>query len=611
MRCLLLGFDAFDPITFERLNDQGQMPNLAGYVQRRQYNRLEVSNPPQSEVSWTSIASGLNPGGHGLFDFVHRNPSTYSIYASLLPTGRGVGGRQFIRPSGAGTIFDQAAGRGYPATTLWWPGTYPARPDSPVRAIPGLGTPDIQGRLGVGELFTTDSGRATHTWKTPVRKLTPASKGLYLQELSGPKRSSRSGADELKLPFQLEVLDEKNVRLKVDGSTFELCLGKWSPIIELKFKAGLFIKLGAVTRAIVTRLDPEVEIYFTPLQIHPLQAVWRYGSPGGFVKDLWKASGPFLTLGWPQDTTALEDDIITDGEFLDLCDSIFQNRVQAFLYLLSNFREGILGAVFDSLDRVQHMFWKDHPEIVRGWYFRLDSLAGLAKERFSPHPGEDDRFLILSDHGFSDFDYKVHLNRWLIQRGYLVPRRESAARGEWADIDWDRSRAYAIGLNSIYLNLEGREAKGQVHLGQRQALLAEIMDCLTTIEGPDGRPAVQTVWRNEDALSGPLAKRGPDLLVGYSTGYRASPQTGLGGWEKEVVEPNRDHWRADHCFNPQSVPGVIFSDHDLGNFPSPSYYDIPSLTIGEAPESGGFSPPPDSSEDDETLQERLKSLGYL
>lgn len=611
MRCLLLGFDAFDPVTFERLNDLGQMPNLAKFVERRQYNHLEVSNPPQSEVSWTSIASGLNPGGHGLFDFVHRNPSTYSIYVSLLPTGQGVGGRQFIRPSGVGTIFDQAAGRGYPATTLWWPGTFPARPESPVRTLPGLGTPDIQGRLGIGEFFTTDTGRATDDWKTPVRKLASSGKGRYRQAVSGPRRKARSGEDDLKLPFQLDVLDEKNAILNIDGVRFEMRLGKWSPIIELKFKAGLFIKLGAITRAIVTRLDPEVEIYFTPLQMHPLQSMWRYGSPGGFVKELWNTNGPFLTLGWPQDTTALEDGLITDGEFLELCDSIFQNRVQAFLYLLERFQEGMLGAVFDSLDRVQHMFWKDHPEIVRGWYFRLDALAGMAEERFAAHQDGDDRFLILSDHGFYDFDYKVHLNRWLIQRGYLVPKESGAAKGEWGDIDWDRSRAYAIGLNSIYLNLEGREAKGQVHPGQHQALLGEIMDGLSAIESPDGRPAVQSVWRSEDALSGPLAKRGPDLLVGYSPGYRASPQTGLGGWEQEIIEPNRDHWRADHCFNPYSVPGVIFSNHDLSNFPNPSYRDIPALTTGEAPDSGSFTPPDETSEDDETLQERLKSLGYL
>ena len=137
------------------------------------------------------------------------------------------------------------------------------------------------------------------------------------------------------------------------------------------------------------------------------------------------------------------------------------------------------------------------------------------------------------------------------------------------------------------------------------------MGGLSAVEGPDGRPAVQNVWPSEDALNGPLAKRGPDLLVGYSPGYRASPQTGLGGWEQNVIESNRDHWHADHCFNPLSVPGVIFSNHDLSNFPNPSYYDIPALTTGEAPESGGFTPPDETSEDDETLQERLKSLGYL
>ena len=93
MRTLILGFDAFDPLIFERLNERGQTPNLARYVDTNSYSQLEVSNPPQSEVSWTSIATGLNPGEHGLFDFVHRNPRTYNLNVSLLPTSKTITGQ--------------------------------------------------------------------------------------------------------------------------------------------------------------------------------------------------------------------------------------------------------------------------------------------------------------------------------------------------------------------------------------------------------------------------------------------------------------------------------------------------------------------------------------
>jgi predicted AlkP superfamily phosphohydrolase/phosphomutase len=156
LQTLILGFDAFDPILFESLLDRGLMPNLAKLVGMRGYSRFAVANPPQSEVSWTSIATGLNPGDHGMFDFVHREPSQYALFLSLLPTERRFGVTRFVRPYNATTIFDIAAKKGYPATSLWWPGTFPAKRGSPVRTLPGLGTPDLLGRMGVGCLYTAD-----------------------------------------------------------------------------------------------------------------------------------------------------------------------------------------------------------------------------------------------------------------------------------------------------------------------------------------------------------------------------------------------------------------------------------------------------------------------
>src|SRR5690554_622011 len=104
MHTLILGLDAFDPHIFERLHEQGRLPTLGKYVGSGGYARFGVSNPPQSEVSWTSIATGLNPGGHGLFDFVHRDPATYRVHASLLPTKKGLAGTQFVRPYNARTL---------------------------------------------------------------------------------------------------------------------------------------------------------------------------------------------------------------------------------------------------------------------------------------------------------------------------------------------------------------------------------------------------------------------------------------------------------------------------------------------------------------------------
>ena len=222
MHTLILGFDSFDPNTFEGLASQGKMPNLSKYLQAGQYSRFKISDPPQTEVSWTSIATGLDPGGHGIFDFVHRDPSTYTPFVSLLPTERKFGGTQFIPPYKAHTIFDEAAHQGYPATSLWWPATFPAKLESPVRTIPGLGTPDILGRLGVGTLYTTNPDLATGERKTTVKTLDRPGRDRYSSSVDGPIAKKRGTAHPVSIDLKLDMIDETRAQLVIEKQSIQL-----------------------------------------------------------------------------------------------------------------------------------------------------------------------------------------------------------------------------------------------------------------------------------------------------------------------------------------------------------------------------------------------------
>jgi predicted AlkP superfamily phosphohydrolase/phosphomutase len=611
MRTLLLGFDAFDPDFFEHLSEKGLLPNLTRFINRDGYARFQVSNPPQSEVSWTSIATGLNPGEHGIFDFVHRDPATYTPYVSLIPTARKIGGIQFVRPSNATTIFDQAAQQGYAATSLWWPATFPASPESPVRTLPGLGTPDIQGRLGVGTLYSTNPDAPDKIGKTPVRILKCVGQDCYEQEIVGPTRANRGGPQPSTLRLELQIIDDQTAKLKIGKQIIEVTKGKWTPILEISFKLGRLITVRTITRFILAETEPHLRLYFLPLQLHPLHSPWRYGSPRRFVNQVWRTNGPFLTLGWPQDTTGLEDGCIDDDQFLDLCASVFAARVRVFFDQLSRFQEGLLASVFDTLDRIQHMFWKNHPEVIEKWYRKLDRLVDDVETALASHPDEQAKIVIVSDHGFANFDHKVHLNRWLIDQGYMKIH-SGASAGNLKDVDWYQTQAYAIGLNSIYLNLTGREAKGILRHHQRDEIIIRLCRDLGEWRGADDSRVVNRIWENAQAFTGKYSSFGPDLVIGFSTGYRASSQTGLGAWESISLEPNMDHWEADHCIDPDIVPGVIFSNESLSDFRRPSYRDIPAIAIGTQPIASD-SPPPRSltSEESDTIEERLKSLGYL
>jgi predicted AlkP superfamily phosphohydrolase/phosphomutase len=607
MRTVIVGFDSFDPAIFERLLENGKTPHLAKYANDGGYSRLEVCSPPQTEVSWTSIATGVDPGSHGIFDFVHRDPSTYIPYVSILPTRQTALGEQFLPPYTTKTLFEEAAEMGYPATALWWPALFPARPEIPVGTIPGLGTPDIRGQLGVGTYLTTEPSEKK---KVKVIKLEPAGKDRFNGSLEGPSTKTKDGIKPLVQPVSVELLDDTSVRLTVGKQKIDLKLGRWSPILEVQFPGGFAYTVHAITQVILTEVKGRLSLYFLPLQIHPLHSPWHYATPSSLVKDAWKNTGPFLTLGWPQDTNALEDGCITDDQFLDLCDSIFESRKRIYFRRLDGFKEGVLAGIFDCLDRVQHMFLRDRPDLVEAWYVKLDGFVGQVQGRIDSLGLEKQRFMILSDHGFKTFEHKIHLNHWLKQNGYLTLAEPDG--NDLSKVNWEKTKAYALGLNSLYLNVAGREGQGIVQAAELEALLMEIQKKLLDWKSTNGETIISRALPKHEAFTGPYSRLGPDLVIGYAPKYRASSDTGLGKIGAASLEANHDHWGADHCIDSNAVPGVLFANRDVKNMPGLSFRDIPFLALGKHLDQSYIKPPSQmGSQGQKDVEERLKGLGYL
>jgi hypothetical protein len=447
--------------------------------------------------------------------------------------------------------------------------------------------------------------------KTCCKRLESKSGGVYEGTLSGPAKKIISGVKAVNLDFQVMVLNENSARFSLNDLVFELIIDQWSPLLEITFNYGFMATMKAVTQVIFTQLQPYPALYFLPLQQHPLQSPWHYGTPKRMVKDFWENRGPFLNLGWPQDTIALEEEIINDEQFLYLCNQVFLQRQQIFRSLIESYEEGILACVFDSLDRVQHMFWKNRPDIIEAWYLKMDKLAGrITNQLYAKQGGESVRLVFLSDHGFKDYDYMVNVNRWLIEEGFLHVKDGVRSRN-LSGVNWEKTQAYAVGLNSLYLNLVCREGRGSVTPAKKRKTLEDIRLSLYQWVGPDGGKVVQGVLFNEEAFEGPLGKCGPDLVIGYVPRYRASPETGLGSWGEQPIENNHNHWGANHCMDAKAVPGVIFSNDGLKDYPDPSYKDIPNMTIGKELDINHSEKPILSSEDQEEINERLKGLGYF
>jgi predicted AlkP superfamily phosphohydrolase/phosphomutase len=171
-----------------------------------------------------------------------------------------------------------------------------------------------------------------------------------------------------------------------------------------------------------------------------------------------------------------------------------------------------------------------------------------------------DVLVALSDHGFTDFDRCVNLNAWLRAHGFLSLRREApGTRRGFADVDWARTQAYAVGMNGIYLNVAGREAEGTVGPGGASKTVRNAIAVgLTDLVDPEtGRHPVRRVFDSEDTYWGPYRCGAPDLVVGFASGYRVAWDSATGGFDGPVLTANGRAWHGDHCVDPALVPGVL------------------------------------------------------
>jgi len=131
-KLIILGFDGVDPDWMNKWMDEGKLPNLQRLKELGDYSELQSTIPPQSPVAWSSFATGTNPGGHGIYDFVKRHPENYmpdvavmdlqppELMLGLFPTSSAHG-----KITRGGTAFWKiAADSGIHSTVLFVPYTF-------------------------------------------------------------------------------------------------------------------------------------------------------------------------------------------------------------------------------------------------------------------------------------------------------------------------------------------------------------------------------------------------------------------------------------------------------------------------------------------------------
>jgi predicted AlkP superfamily phosphohydrolase/phosphomutase len=576
-RLVVIGFDGMDPTLLERWMQAGELPEFARLRAEGHYQRLGTSNPPQSPVAWSSFATGTGAGEHGIFDFLRRDPATYRpdfSIARYTPPERSLDLFGWQLPFGEGRLENQRTGTpfwleaerdGRRATVQRVPVTYP--PDPVHHMLAGMGVPDLAGTQGTYTLFSTRRLAAAESGGRVVM-MRMGEDGSANAMLEGPAHPLKPGAGALAIELGLRFRSD-GVTVRIDAQTRELGLGEWSDWWPLEFDYGLGAIPGMVRMRLIEGF-PRPLLYVSPIHADPLAPALPLSAPPDYATELAERIGRYHTLGMPEETWSLNQGHLDEAGFLDMVRSTLAEG-EAMLYDALERRDSELVVhVFVQPDRVSHMFWRGfdtaHPlhaetsELARGaipWIYReSDRVLGEVRRRLGPQ----DRLIVLSDHGFASFRRAAHVNRWLIEHGYLTlvaGARESAPM--FAEVDWSRSRAYALGLNGLFVNLRGREAQGIVAPEQREALLQEIAQGLAQWRDDDGTPVLRRTFLGQQIYPGPKSQEAPDLVLGYAAGYRASWQTSLGAAPMSLLEDNRQPWSGDHCIDPELVPGILLT----------------------------------------------------
>lgn len=266
--------------------------------------------------------------------------------------------------------------------------------------------------------------------------------------------------------------------------------------------------------------------------------------------------------------------MLTDDEFLAQGELIFDESVRQLDRELDRLDQygGLLFFYFSSIDLTSHMFYRaikdsanehdrQYAHVIPDLYARIDVVIGQVLERAGP----DTPVLVMSDHGFAPYNRHVHLNTWLANRGYLALQQGERGEGALGHIDWDNTQAYNLGLNQVFVNLQGREAHGAVPPEDKELVLDRLSRDLEAMRDPDtGASVVSRVFRPAD---GAFPERQPDLIVGFARGYRMSDESATGVVGDAAVTDNHSKWSGDHCMDPRLVPGVLFSTVPLTDEP--------------------------------------------
>lgn len=605
-RVVVLGFDGMDPGIAQKLLEEGRMPNFQRLAEKGTFSKLETGIPPQSPVAWANVITGSNPGAHGIYDFMGREPDTYMPYLSTTITqepDKTIKLGKWVIPLTSGKVSLLRGGTAFwevledydiPSVMLRIPSNFPPSGEK-TRSISGMGTPDILGTYGTFSFFTTKPYVITDMTGGRVYIVSSFDNKVEAK-IKGPVNTFLVDRPDAEIPFTAYIdPDYRAAKIAVQEEEILLSEGEWSDWVTLKFKLMPFASAQGIVRFYLKSVKPDFELYMSPIQVDPRNPAVPISTPPDYSRELAEAIGPFYTQGIAEETWALNEGRLDEKEYLQQSEFVFQQTKDMLEYELDRYEWGMLFCYFSTTDPLSHMFWRfrdpEHPlydaelaeiygDVIENYYVRMDSVVGHVVERV----GDDATIIVLSDHGFTTFRRNFHLNTWLYQNGYIELRDAFREESDefFENVSWKGTKAYGLGLNGLYINQIGREGQGAVAPGaEKEHIMNELKRKLEAVVDPEtGKRVIAEVYKASDVYSGEFADQAPDLVVGYDDGYRASWETSLGKITRDLLTDNTKRWSGDHLMSKDVIPAVLFTNRRVNN-PNPSLMDIAPTILAE------------------------------
>jgi predicted AlkP superfamily phosphohydrolase/phosphomutase len=593
-RVIILGFDGVEPTIVDKMLDAGELPNLDKLRKIGGYQRLRSTIPPQSPTAWCSFSTCKNPGGHGIYDFLRRDPARYmpgvglgsTKHAELAEDGSVKTPATFHSFRKGETFWMAADRQGAKCKILNMPFCFPPDGIKHGAMLSGLGVPDLRG---------TDSTFFSFSDKfTPEQLKSSLAGGMRLAlnfegdtavvKVPGARDTRQKSATYAEVPMSIKVdRAKRQATFDIQGKTFSLGENSWSDWVEWSFAVTPKYTVKAISRLYLFEAGDEVRLYMTCLQFDPRDPCIAFSTPKEYAAELAERGGLYKTIGWNYDTHALRQDVLTEDVFLDDVRQTMAWHETLTLEELDRDNWDLLMTMWMATDRVAHLFWRyrdpEHPmydaeaakkygRALEDTYLKMDAVIA----KVLPKLRENDLLIVMSDHGFGTFRKGFNVGTWLVREGYLAVKGQTDPATAVNDqpflmgYDWARTKAYALGLGSIYLNLKGREGQGIVDPKDAPALCEEIRKKLLEVKDPDtGKAIFKNVYTRE-VYSGEAAADAPDLELGYDTGYQSTKDAAKGAAPKNLLEPNMDKWSGDHVATDVDLaPGILFSNQKLAD----------------------------------------------